>query len=104
MVGVSRMPSLEQEAAAWRVKRSDLENRPSRRCGLSGTIGHYVFHGGPEQLEALRTLLEQARNEIWQKPSDGEDPIQGLHATAERAVRMTNPEHWPLAWISTERN
>jgi hypothetical protein len=58
-----------------------------------------VFHAKPELLQALRASLEQARNEIRQKPSDGEDPIQGLHATAERAVRMTYAEHWPLVKI-----
>ena len=39
MAGVSRMPSFEQEAATWRIKRADLESRPSRRCGLSVKAG-----------------------------------------------------------------
>lgn len=55
--------------------------------------------GHPKHLEALRASLEQARNEINQKPNDGEDPINGLRATAKRAVRMTYAEHWPLATI-----
>ena len=37
-----------------------------------------------------------------QKPNDGEDPINGLRATAERAVRMTNAEHWPLVKVTLE--
>ena len=69
---------------------------------MSDTIGHYVFHAEPTQLEALRAALEQARNEIRQKPNDGEDPINGLRATAERAVRMTNAEHWPLVKVTLE--
>ena len=60
------------------------------------TFGQYVFRGKPEQLIALRTALEQARNEIKQKPADDEDPINGVSATAERALRMTFAEHWPL--------
>jgi len=60
------------------------------------------FTAGRSSLKRFRTLLEQARNEIWQKPSDGEDPIQGLHATASAAVRLTNPEHWPLVTVRRE--
>ena len=102
MVGVNRMLAFEQEASTWRVKRADLDARPSRRNRLSDTIGDYVFHAEPKQLEALRAALEQARNEIGQKPNDDEDPIKGVYATAERAVRMTNAEHWPLVKIKLE--
>ena len=31
-----------------------------------------------------------------------EVPINGLHATAERAVRMTFAENWPLVKISLQ--
>jgi hypothetical protein len=61
-----------------------------------------VFHAEPEQLEALRTTLERARNEIMQKPDDGEDPIHGLRATAKRAARMTNADHWALVKVRFE--
>lgn len=88
-----------RRAPCWQ-KRADLDARPSRRSRLTDTIGHYVFHAEPKQLEALRAALEQARNEIRQKPNDGEDPINGLRATAERAVRMTNVEHWPLVNVT----
>ena len=98
LAGVDRM-TLEQEPATWRVKRGELDARPSRRGRLSDQIGHYVFHGKPGQLEALRAALEQARNEIKQRPNDHEDPINGLAATAERAVRMTDAQHWPLVKI-----
>ena len=97
LAGVDRM-TLEQEPATWRVKRAELDARPSRRRRLSDQIGHYVFHGKPGQLEALRAALEQARNEIKQRPNDHEDPINGLAAT-ERAVRMTDAQHWPLVKV-----
>jgi hypothetical protein len=102
VAGVHRMLGSEEEASTWRIKRADLDARPSRRNRLSDTISHYVFHADPKQLEALRAALEHARNEIKQKPDEGEDPINGLRATAERAVRMTNAEHWPLTRVTLE--
>jgi hypothetical protein len=102
LLPMDRISSFEQEPSTWPVKRADLNARPSRRNRLSNTIGYYVFNAKPELLEALRTTLEQARDEIRQQPSDGEDPIQGLHATAERAVRMTSAEHWPLVKITLD--
>jgi hypothetical protein len=100
LAGVDRM-TLEQESATWRVKRAELDAKPSRRARLSDQIGHYVFHGKPGQLEALRAALEQARNEIKQRRSDHEDPVKGLTATAERAVRMTDAQHWPLVKVTS---
>jgi hypothetical protein len=102
VAGVDRMLAFEQEPNTWRVKRADLDARPSRRNRLSDTIGDYVFHAEPKQLEALRTALERARNEIRQQPSDNEHPINGLRATAERAVRMTNPDHWPPTKVTLQ--
>jgi hypothetical protein len=102
MAGVNRLSAFGREVSTWRVKRADLDGRPSRRSRLSNTIGYYVFHADPNQLEALRAKLEQARNEIKQKPNDGEDPIKGLRATAERAVRMTHAEYWPLVKVKLE--
>jgi hypothetical protein len=100
IAGVDRMLDFEQEATTGRVKRADLDAKPSRRNRLSDTISHYVFHAEPTKLEALRAALEQARNEIRQKSSEGEDPINGLRATADRAVRMTHGEHWPLVKVT----
>jgi hypothetical protein len=100
MAGVDRMASFEQEPSTWRVKRAELDAKLSRRNRLSDKIGHYVFHGKPNQLETLRAALEQARNEIKQKPNDREDPINGLAATAERAVRMTDAQYWPLVKVT----
>ena len=90
---------LEQEPATWRVKRAELDARQSRRARLSDQICRYVFHGKLGQLEALRSALEQARNEIRQKRNDHEDPINGLTATAERAVRMTDAQNWPFVKV-----
>jgi hypothetical protein len=98
LAGTDRMSPVEREVSNWPVKRADLDRRPSRQRYLSNMIGDYVFNA-PAQLEALRASLEQACNEIRQQPRDGEDPIRGLHATAERAVRMTNSEYWPLVTI-----
>ena len=99
MAGVDRLAAFEQEPSASRAKRSELDSKPSRRMRLSDQIGYYVFHGKPKQLNILRAALEQARNEIKQKQSDGEDPINGLGATAERAVRMTDAQYWPLVKV-----
>jgi hypothetical protein len=100
MAGIDRMAAFEREPSTARVKRSELDSKPSRRMRLSDQIGHYVFHGKPTQLDRLRATLEQGRNEIKQKPNDGEDPINGLGATAERAVRMTDAKHWPLVKVT----
>jgi hypothetical protein len=102
IAGVDRIARFESEPSGWPVKRADLDSKPSRQARLSNNIGHYVFHSDASRLAALRTSLEQARNEIMQRPSKGEDPIHGLRATAERAVRMTYPEHWPLVKIRLE--
>jgi hypothetical protein len=88
--------AIRPEASHWRVKRADLDARLSRRIGLLQTFECYVFHADPARLDALRAALERACAEIRQKPNDDEDPIKGLHATAERALRMTYAEHWPL--------
>ncbi len=99
LAGVDRMVEFEPEPSGWPVKRADLDTRRSRQARLSYTIAHYVLHADPKQLEVLRTSLEQARNEIMQRPAEGEDPVNGLRATAERAVRMTYAEHWPLVKV-----
>ena len=99
LTGVDRM-TLEQEPSTWRVKRAELDARPSRRKRLSDQIGHYVFHGKPGQLEALRATLEQARNEISQRRNNHDEPINGLTATAKRAIRMTDAQHWSLVKLT----
>jgi hypothetical protein len=103
VAGVDRLVSFESEPESWMIKRADLGARPSRRARLSDTIFHYVFRAPAEQLAALRTALEQARNEMSQTPVDQrEEPINGIRATAERALRMTDAQHWPLKKVKLE--
>jgi hypothetical protein len=102
LTGVFRSRAVDREGATWRVKCADLESRLSRRNSLSRKIFGYVFGEKRDQLETLRTALEQATNEIRQKPSEGEDPITGLHATAERALRMTDASHWRRVSVKYE--
>jgi hypothetical protein len=84
----------EREPSYGRVKRAELDGRLSRRRRLSDSIGDYVFRGPPARLTEIRTRLEGARNRICQGPNQGEDPINGLRGTAERALRMTESAHW----------
>ncbi|CAN7636993.1 ATP-binding protein [Mesorhizobium amorphae] len=94
ITGVDRFLPSEREPATAKVKRADLDARPSRRTRLLMGFPYYVFDAKPELTEALRKSLQQAKNEIWQRPSGNEDPIQGLHALANRAVRMMDPVNW----------
>ena len=92
LTGVDRLSVLDQGADNGRVKKADLEARPSRRLRLVDAFGGYVFGGNSEQLNTLRTLLDQAHNEIKQGPVTAkEDAVSGLRATAARALRMTFP-------------
>jgi hypothetical protein len=93
--GVFRAMAFEREPSHWRVKRADLDTRPSRRSRLSNCIGHYVFRSSAGRLAEIRATLEEARNRICQGPAEGDDPINGLRPTAERALRMTDAVHWP---------
>jgi hypothetical protein len=103
LAGVDTMLGFEQESSGWPVKRADLDARPSRQARLSYAIGHYALRADPTQREALRSALEQAKNQIMQKPAEeGEDSINGLRATAVRAVRMTYAEHWPLTKVTLQ--
>jgi hypothetical protein len=96
IAGVDKIMSYEQESSLWPVKRADLDSKPSRQNQLSHKIGYYVLHGDPVLLTKLRSSLEQAQNEILQRPAGAEDPINGLRATATRAVHMTSADNWPL--------
>src|SRR5258708_6642963 len=66
------------------------------------TRSDYALHADPKQLEALRSSLERTKNGIMQRPAEGEDPVNGLRATAARAVRMTYAEHWPLNKVTLQ--
>jgi len=100
--GVDRLGALDGAVEIGRVKRSDLDARSSRRVRLVDTFGVYVF-GPAERLAVLRETLEQACLEITQSPADpDEDPINGLRATAARALRMTDAANWPLVKVPLE--
>jgi hypothetical protein len=94
ITGVDRMLGLERDPGSVRVKRSDLDARVSRRSQLADCIGDFTHHGPPETLASLRATLQQARDRIAQSADDDTDPINGLLATAERALRMTDAQHW----------
>lgn len=95
VTGVDRLIAFEHEPAGAKVKRADLEARPSRNSRLLNGFPYYAFHAKPELMEAFRKSLEQANNEIFQRsPDDNEDPVQGLRALARRALRMTDRSNW----------
>ena len=96
IAGVDGLLGYEREPTSARIKRSDLDARVSRRRQLSDCIGDFVHHGPAETLARIRAALEQAQVRITQTADEGEDPINGLHATAARALRMTDAQHWTL--------
>jgi len=96
ITGVDRMLGLQRDPVSARVKQSDLDARVSRRTQLADCIGDFTHHGPPETLAGLRAALQQARDRIAQASDDDDDPINGLLAIAERALRMTDAQHWQL--------
>lgn len=94
IIGGDRLLSFDREPVAAKVKRADLDARASRKSRLLNGFPYYVFDAEPELAETLRKSLEQAKNEIWQRRSDNEDPIQGLRALANRALRMMDRSNW----------
>lgn len=96
ITGADRLLGFDRDPPMARVKRSDLDARVSRRSQLADCIGDFTFHGPPETLATLRAALQQARDLIAQSPDVDGDPINGLLPTAERALRMTDSQHWML--------
>jgi hypothetical protein len=93
--GIGRLSDSEPEGEHWPVKKADLLGRPSRRQEFIDKVGDYALYG-PDHLQAhLRDALVIARDRVAQ--SDEGDPILGLRATAERALRMNHAEHWQPA-------
>lgn len=102
ITGVDRLSALDGAIETGRVKRSDLDARLSRRVRLIDTFGEYAF-GPAERLAPLQAALEQACLEIRQGPADPEeDLINGLRATAARALRMTDAKNWLLVKVRLE--
>ncbi|WP_224681422.1 ATP-binding protein [Mesorhizobium sp. BR1-1-14] len=95
ITGVDRLLTYGRERDSAKAKRAELDARPSRNSRLLNGFPYYASHASPEIAEALRKSLEQAYNEISQRPpDDDEDPVQGLRALAKRAFRMTDPSNW----------
>lgn len=96
LTGANRLLRWEKEPSGAQVKRADLDVRASRRSQLTDHIGEFTLHGPPETLASLRQALQLARDHIVQSEPEDDDPIAGLRATAERALRMTDAQHWLL--------
>lgn len=94
MTGVDRLLPFEREPVAARIKRADLDSRQSRRTWLLACFPYYVFHAQPQIIDALSQSLNQAASEIDQRSASDEDPLNGLHAIAARAVRMLDRGNW----------
>ena len=93
--GLGRFFTPEQEPDHWSVKTTDLLARPSRQRELIDKTGDYAVHGPAELHARLRDELVRARDRIAQAiDRDKSDAVLGLHATAERAIRMCEAEHW----------
>jgi hypothetical protein len=74
----------------------NLEAQASRRTRLIEKIGRYVFGPDSATLKSLRDALENVRECIRNGVNDDGDPINGLRATVERAVRMTDADNWEV--------
>jgi hypothetical protein len=85
---------LRQESSNWKVKRADLEAKPSRQHRLWDRIGEYAIGGPKVEAKALRAALEAANTRIAGSNIDDGDPVEGLKACAKRAWRMSDPANW----------
>jgi hypothetical protein len=93
--GVGPFFDSEPEGEHWPVKRADLLSRPSRRREFIDKAGDCALYGPADLHAQLRDALVAARDRVAQVAhSDEGDPILGLRATAERALRMNHAEHW----------
>jgi Protein of unknown function (DUF1403) len=82
------------------VKRADLLARPSRRREFIDKAGDYALYGPADLQAQLRDALVAVRDRVARgAQSDEGDPILGLRATAERALRMNHAEHWQPAML-----
>jgi len=94
-MGLGRFTGQEDANKAWRVKLGDLAARPSRKIRLSDQIGRLTINRPAEVHAKLRQALQQACESITQEPRPvDEDPVRGLHATAQRAWRMSDAANW----------
>jgi hypothetical protein len=92
---VGRFFASEPEGEHWPVKCADLLGRTSRRLQFIDKAGDYALYGPADLQAQLRDALVAARDRVAQGThSDEGDPILGLRATAERALRMNDARHW----------
>jgi hypothetical protein len=98
--GLGRFQTSERESAYWPVKVADLMARPSRHRQLIDIIGHLALEGPADIHDNLRKALSKAWDRIapLNFPDDN-DRINGLRATAARALRMTDATHWAPAQL-----
>jgi len=97
--GISRLMRDEKQNAQGNGG-VNLDTRPSRQTRLSNKIGQYVFGNDSAAIDALRNALENARQCIRNgAKNEDEDPINGLRATVERAVRMTSATNWEAVTV-----
>jgi hypothetical protein len=97
---MGRFFASEAEGVHWPVKTADLLARPSRRREFIDMAGDYALYGPPDLQAQLRDALVAARDRVARGThSDESDPILGLRATAERALRMNHAEHWQPAML-----
>jgi hypothetical protein len=98
--GLGRFFVEEREAQHWLVKSPDLLARPSRQQELIDKVGDYALFGPADLQAMLRAALVRACERVTQSAHrDDRDPILGLRATAERALRMSHAEHWRPATV-----
>lgn len=85
---------LKEERPHWKVRRADLDARPSRQNRLWECIGEFAISGPKDEAKALQLALESAHRRISSSNSDDGDPVDGLKACAKRAWRMSDPANW----------
>lgn len=94
LAGVNRLTEFESENKNWQAKRADLDSKDSRRLRLIDIFPRYVFNA-KGTLALIKSALERANAELAVNGISDQDPIDGLRATAARALRMTDPANWP---------
>lgn len=72
-----------------------LKARASRTTRLAETFPYYVLKRNGDIAPMLKAALENACSVIPEPEADeGVDPLNGLYATAQRALRMADPSNW----------
>jgi hypothetical protein len=95
VLGLGRFFAPEAEPKHRLAKLADLTARPSRHTSLTERIGYLAINGPADICAKVASALETACDRLqgMQLPDDG-DLVRGLRATAECALRMTDPTNW----------